>query len=75
MPYWIDLVVQQMRTFNGLQKDFLSNKEEINFWIGSMYGGNCCRFLNRCERITYNTLVVTIGCLPVRFQGRCGVLM
>jgi hypothetical protein len=25
MPYWIDSIVQQMRAFNGLQKDFLSN--------------------------------------------------
>jgi hypothetical protein len=26
IPYWIDLIVQQMRTFNGLQRDFLSNR-------------------------------------------------
>jgi hypothetical protein len=31
MPYWIDLIVQQMRTFNGFQKDFLSKNDEKVF--------------------------------------------
>jgi hypothetical protein len=48
--------VWQMRTFNGLQKDFLSNNEEINFLIRSMYGGNCRHFRNFCEQINYKTL-------------------
>ena len=36
MPFWIDLIVQQMRTFNGFHRDFLSNMEENKFWIGFM---------------------------------------
>jgi hypothetical protein len=34
MPYWVDLIVRQMRTFNGFQRDFLSNREETSFLIG-----------------------------------------
>ena len=32
MPYWIDLIVRQMRTFNGFQRDFLSNSEREKFF-------------------------------------------
>jgi hypothetical protein len=32
MPYWIDLIVRQMRTFNGFQRDFLSNSEREQFF-------------------------------------------
>ena len=41
-----------MRTVNGVQKESLSNNQEISFLIGSMGEGNCSRFLNFCERIT-----------------------
>jgi hypothetical protein len=75
MPYWIDLIVQQIRTFNGFQKDFLSNNEEINFLIGSMGGGNCCRFINLCERMAYRTLSLLSRCFLLNFTGRYGVLV
>jgi hypothetical protein len=75
MPYWIDLIVHQMRTFSGFQKDFLSNNEEISFWIGSMCGGNCCRFINLCKRITDKTLSSLSGCFLLDFTGRYGVLV
>ena len=34
MPFWIDLIVHEMRTFNGFQRDFLSNMEENKFFDG-----------------------------------------
>jgi hypothetical protein len=55
MPYWIDLIVQQMRTLNGFQKNFLSNAKKESFLTGSMGEGNCCGFLNLCTRITHTT--------------------
>jgi hypothetical protein len=56
MPFWIDLIVCQMRTFNGFQRDFLSHRKVTSFLTGSMGEGNCCRFLNHCKRITHKTL-------------------
>ena len=32
MPFWIDLIVHQMCTFNGFQRDFLSNSEREKFF-------------------------------------------
>ena len=56
MPYWIDVIVQQMRTFNGFHRDFLSNMEENKFFDWFYGEGNCCRFLNRCTRTTHTKL-------------------
>jgi len=59
MPIFIPVGVlgeDQMRTVNGLQRESLSNNQEISFLGGSTGGGECRRFLNFCKQIIYKTL-------------------
>jgi hypothetical protein len=48
-----------MRTVNGLQRESLSNNQEISFLGGSTGGGECRRFLNFCKPIIYKNSIVT----------------
>jgi putative ABC transport system substrate-binding protein len=48
-----------MRTVNGLQRESLSNNQEISFLGGSTGGGECRRFLSFCKPIIYKNSIVT----------------